>query len=811
MRGTRWLILLAIVAILGGAGYFYRLDTRLARERTPKQPPMLSPDTNSTAVDYEYGQSTAGKTNYSVKAKSYRQIRDTPNYELEGLELHLTEKDQQHYDLIKSAKAEFNQSEGRMFSDGEVEITLDVPLEGKPAHQLTTIKSSGVTFDSKTGKASTSREADFTFENGDGKSTGAAYDPQTHELHLTGGAVMNMRGQGKHSQVMHVEAGEIIYREAGSIVTLTPWSRMTRAETTIDAGLSVLVLKDKLVQAIDSQNVHGVDKYPDRELHYSADGVHVAYDDDGNVKNISGVGHAHVHQEGAGGMTDTTSEWASLDFVPGDTQSILSHVVATKGVVIRSRPAPDKAGKRAEDRVLKSENVEINMRSGGKEIANMRTHGPGTVEFFPNAPDQHHRLMTGEEMNINYAAKNVVKDFSTTNASTLTYAAAGTKPKAGASGAKVEAPGKTSSRTLAATFDAKGQLATMKQTGNFVYEDGDRHAKAATASLDQQANTMDLETEARIWDSNGTTDADKIHLIQKTGDYVADGHVMTSHVPDQSTGDKKKPSGEMLDGDENIQGSAPHMSSANHNKLVHYEGGSVLWQGGDRIEAREIDIDREKHILSATGKVATQFQDDDKNKDKNKDKDDGKDNGKEKDKKSTSTGGTAIVKVSVSVPLNPPAPPSALPPVYTIVSSDKLIYTDADRMAHYTGNVILNRPGLNVKSMDLRAYLNPKDSGEDSRLNHAIGDGKVEIVESRPDRQRIGKGEHGEYITKEDKVILRGNLADLYDSIKKDDSHGTELTYYTSDDRLLIVGAPTKLVTSHLQRKKHPNANSGNR
>jgi lipopolysaccharide export system protein LptA len=799
MRGTRWLILLAIVAILGGAGYYYRLDMKLARERTPQQPPVLPPDTNSTAVDYEYGQSTSGKTNYSVKAKSYRQIRDTPNYELRGLELKLTEKDQQHYDLIKSARAEFNQSEGRMFSDGEVEITLDVPIVGTPPHQLTTVKSSGVTFDSKTGKASTDRAAEFTFENGDGKSTGAAYDPQTHELHLKGGAVMNMRGQGKRSQVMHVEAGEIVYRESGSQVTLTPWSRMTRAETTIDAGQSIVTLKDKLVDAIDSQNVHGVDKYPDRELHYSADSVHVAYDDDGNVKTITGSGHAHVHQEGSGGMTDTTSAWANLEFVPGDTQSTLDHVVATKGVVIRSRPGADKAGKRAEDRLLKSENVEINMRAGGKEIASMRAHGPGTVEFFPNAPEQHHRLLSGEEMTINYGPRNMVKDYSASNAATLTYAAA-TKAKSSAGNSKIEAPGKTSSQTLAATFDAKGQLATMRQTGNFTYEDGDRHAKAASASLDQQSNTMDLETGARIWDTNGTTDADKIHLIQKTGDYVADGHVMTSHAPDQSTPDKKKPTGEMLDGDENIQGSAPHMSSANRNKLVHYDGGAVLWQGGDRIEARAIDIDREKHILSATGKVVTQFQDEDKSKD---------DSTKGNDKKAGAAGGATVVKVSATVPV--PAKAPALPPVYTVVSSDTLIYTDADRMAHYTGDVVLNRPGLNVKSADLEAYLNPKDSGEDSRLNHAIGNGKVEIVESRPDRQRIGKGEHGEYITKEDKVILRGNLADLYDSIKKDDSHGTELTYYTSDDRLLIVGAPTKPVMSHLQRKKHPNANPGNR
>jgi lipopolysaccharide export system protein LptA len=229
------------------------------------------------------------------------------------------------------------------------------------------------------------------------------------------------------------------------------------------------------------------------------------------------------------------------------------------------------------------------------------------------------------------------------------------------------------------------------------------------------------------------------------------------------------------------------------------------------VEGQTIDVDREKHTLSASGSVNTQFLDE------NKDK-----NGKSKDgskKPQQTTGTTAGVKI---VPVSDPpqtaakpdgnaAPPPAAAPVYTVVTADKLVYTDADRMAHYTGHVELNRTGLSVKADDLRAFLNPKDSGEDSRLNHALGDGKVEIVESHPGRQRIGHGEHCDYITSENKVILRGNLADLYDSLKKDDSHGTELTYFTSDDRLLIAGDPKNLVSSHLQRKTHHNANPGNR
>ncbi len=43
----------------------------------------------------------------------------------------------------------------------------------------------------------------------------------------------------------------------------------------------------------------------------------------------------------------------------------------------------------------------------------------------------------------------------------------------------------TSSRELSARFDPKtSKLSTMEQQGAFVYDEGDRHARAAKASLD---------------------------------------------------------------------------------------------------------------------------------------------------------------------------------------------------------------------------------------------------------------------------------------------------------------------------------------
>ena len=781
MKGTRWIILLALAVIIGGSGYFYVLEKRFAKEHRTAQPVMLPPDTNSNAFDYEWAQSSGGFASVQVKAKTYRQVGDTPNFEIGGLELKLTQKDHEHYDLIKSSSAKFNKAEGRMYADGEVEITLDVPINGKPLHQLTSIKTSGVNFDSKNGKAVTDRPAQFTFANGDGKCTGASYDPTTHELHLLGSPAMNMRGTGPRSKPLQVQGGDIVYNETGSVVHLSPWSRMIRAETTIDAGPSVVKLKDSQVDSIDAQQAHGVDKFPKRELRYSADNLHVTYDDNGEISKITGVGNAKMREESEGSVTDTHSNTADLDFTSASGESVLQHVLASGDAVAESKPAPDQNGKMAESRILKSNTIDVKMKPDGREINQITTQTPGTLEFLPNAPDQHRRILNGERMVIDYADKNLIRSFQAVHVTTVTFPPANAKTKNAA-------PGKTASTNLSAGFDSHGQLASMKQWDDFTYEEGDRRAKSVTATLDQQNNTMDLETGARIWDTNGSTDADKIHLIQKTGDYVADGHVSTSRLPEQ---DPKKKSGEMLDGDESIQGTAPHMTSANHNKLVHYDEGAVLWQGSDRIEARSIEIDRDKHLLAASGKVITQFLDQKKDKESN----------------TPSPDGAKITKISTA-PENPVTPVS---PVYTVVTSEKLVYTDIDRLAHYTGSVQLNRPGLNVKSMELLAFLNPKDTKEDSRLNRAVGDGKVEIVDSAPARHRIGHGEHGEYFTSEDKVILRGNLADLYDSVKKDESHGTELTYFTSDDRLLIKGAPSKPVDSRLHRKPRANASPGNR
>src|SRR5262249_41632798 len=150
---------------------------------------------------------------------------------------------------------------------------------------------------------------------------------------------------------------------------------------------------------------------------------------------------------------------------------------------------------------------------------------------------------------------------------------------------------------------------------------------------------------------------------------------------------------------------AAKMETTNDNRKVHYEGGAQMWQGANRIEANTIDLDREKRVLVADGKVVTNLWE-----------------GAKED---------AAAKKKTA------------PPVLTEVRAERMVYTELDRLAVYTGGTTMSRGGLNVKSQDLRAWL--ADSPGDSRLAKAFADGAVEIIQLSPAGTRTGSSGHAEY------------------------------------------------------------------
>ncbi len=802
MRRTRWLFLAAILGILTsiGATYFNRKG-RMEKDAPPPPKPLAS-GIDASIPDWVYTKSDGERPVVQVRAKSFRQMKDQSVSELDGLELRLYHKDGSEFDLVHSAHARFDMSAKVLFSEGDVDITMGVPEDGPPHGRVVKIHSSGVSFQSETGKATTDRKTDFEFDQGGGSAVGADYDPETRELHLHSEVALDWRGRTADFVPMHIEAGEAYYKERDSKVYLLPWSKLTRDTLHIEAGATIVTLEKGDIKEAEAVGGHGVKDDPDRKVEFGADQLKLEFADGMVVNKIMGNQNGRLVSTAQTMRTTVTANQLDLDFVNSGKDSTLASAVATGKSVAEAQPLPKPGTDLAETRILRSEVVRLKMKAGGRDIDNVETDGPGTLDFLPNRPGQPKRFMKGDRIWIAYGDENRIQSFRSINVSTRT-------DKPAEPGQPPPAPALTSSKEIFATFDPKtSDLSHMEQKTDFRYQEGVRQARADRATLEQQQNKMTLDGSARIWDPTGSATADHILMDQKSGDFTAEGHVASTRQPDQNG-----KSSAMLSTEEVMQARAQRMVSTNNNLKIHYDGNAVAWQGANRVEADRIDIDRDRQIMEAHGKVVSQFVDKDKSKDKAKDKDESND--KDETKAKSESGTAALVKTAALAPAAKPAtakpapqPATSKPPVapiFTVVRAPDMVYSEETRLVIYSGGAALKRPNMTVTGKEIRAFL--KDADSDSSLDKAFADGDVKIVNTGvvintgQTRIRTGTSEHAEYYADDEKVILQKGDPQLVDSIKGK-TRGKELTWFANDDRLLINGVDKSSLAKSTVRKK---------
>jgi lipopolysaccharide export system protein LptA len=775
MRRIGPLVLVIIFVLVGVVASSWLSRVRHQQRVTPAVPHMLPPNISSTAQDWVYRHSDANGTRVVVRAEDQRMIQDPDKFELTGMELDLFKPDGSTFDKVNSEKAEFDTHAGVLYSDGAVSIALDVPVGQLPDEKSMVIQSSGVHFESKTGKATTDRAASFHFSMGEGTCMGASYDPQTHELVLASQVDLLWRGKAPGTVPMKIEAGNAVYKELESKVYLTPWSKLTRDTLTMNGGNAVVTLADQRIQLVEALGAKGIDDQPDRRLEFSADQLAMNFDDNGQMNHIVGDRNAHLTSTAPSGVTHVDSDRVDLVMATTEKNSILQTATAMGHAVVESIPAAPPGGETPERRILRSDILTAHMRANGQEIEAVDSATPSTIEFIPVHPGQPHRVMTTSWMSIHYGASNQIQNMVGTDVTTHTD-----KPMQ--PGAKQPPPpALTWSHELRADFDpATAQLARLEQWNDFRYQEGDRKAHAERAILDQKKNVITLTGAARVWDSSGTTTGNTVVLDEALGDFTAEGNVNSTRLPDANSGNS------MLSNDEPLHGRARKMRTSENNTKIRYEGDAVLWQGANRIQADLVDIDRDEGLLTAHGHVVSQLL----------------------DKK------------------NDAAPPAShdKAAVYTIVRAPEMAYSDDDRQAHYTGGATLERPDLHVKGREIRAFLKPRQDNQpskdpklapvannaakpvdgqgddDSSLDHAIADGNVEIVSTQPGRTRTGTSDHSEYYTSDGRVVLSEGKPQLVDTLKGT-TKGRQLTWFSQDDRLLVNGVEKQPAHSVVLRK----------
>jgi lipopolysaccharide export system protein LptA len=467
------------------------------------------------------------------------------------------------------------------------------------------------------------------------------------------------------------------------------------------------------------------------------------------VEDVVGDGNAKLVSTAATAQTTVTSNRLDLDFEPAAEEAKLKKATATGNGVVESRPILQPKVTPPDTRYLRSDVIAMYMRTGGEEIERVQAEARGTIDFVPNRPGQKKRHLEGDGITLEYGPENQIKSFTATAVTTRTES----EPEKG----KAQPPSITSSKGMAAQFEPKtGAMTQLEQWDDFKYQEGERHAKADRAVLEQVKDRITLSGSARVWDPTGSTAANTIVMAQTSGDVQADGNVTSTRLPDKKKGPQQ--AGTMLAPDEPLQAKAARMTTTDDNNQIRYEGDALMWQGANRIQGSRIDIDKKNGVLQARGNVTTQLLDKAET---------------QKQKKGS---------------------------VFTVVKAPELVYRDKEHLAHYTGGVVLTRGSMVLNSRELRAFLKEDEKGGGSSLDHAFADGSVKIVDTTPVRTRTGTSEHAEYYVAEAKVILNGGEPLLIDSVKGA-TKGRQLTYFSDSDKLIVEGAADQPVKSRILKK----------
>jgi lipopolysaccharide export system protein LptA len=764
MRRISGLLLLAILAVIAVVVSQYVRAKAIETKNQTVPPVALRSGIDAASTDWIYRKDNGSCPQLELRAREMESAGEPASkLLLKKVQLRLFHKCGETYDFIRSEKAEFDKADGRMFSDGDVEITLAVKntIAGTVAGllneqvenpgRLLNIKATGVTVEVESGKARTEKKAEFHFDLGNGDAVGAAYDPTTRELELFSGVHLTWKGRDPKQKPMYVESGKLLYKEVESKVFLSPWAKLERDGLTLESGNAEVSLEKGAIRLVNALKAHGTDKLPNRELNFGADELAMNLTEKSQIEKIEGTGDAKLDTVSSTARTNVTTDRIELEFaVVPEEGSLLRTATATGNAVVESKPtAPTQS-----TRILKAGSIVTHMRNNGEEIEAMETHTAGTLDLIPNTPGQPRRHLDAERMWIAYGEKNQLKSFRAVKAATDTR-----KPRPAK--AKTDPPpALTWSQDLTAEFHpVSGELTKLDQWNDFRYKEGEREAKADHATLDAPSNLITLTRSsadpARAWDPTGSVTADKIVMHQETGDFTAEGKVSSTRLPDKKPDAAAKPNA-MLAQDEPMQATADRMTSTERNQRVVYEGNATLWQTANRLQARRAVIDRTAKTLVAEGGVVSQFLDKKPN-------------------------------------------PRTKHVVNTVVRAEKLEYRDAERLAHYTGGARMIRDDLDVKSRELRAWL-VEDAKGDSTLDRAFADGAVEIFQASPDRTRRGSSEHAEYYTAGEKLILNGGIAQMIDSVDGT-TRGKQLTYFAGNDTLLVEGAITQPVVSRIRRK----------
>lgn len=601
----------------------------------PDLPKRLGMDIQVQADGFDYTQTTKGKTIFKIHAARAVELKAGGKAQLHDVRIELYDEDGSRTDTITGAEFDYDKAAGLAQANGPVEILLMKPgvapaiadtaaaagktvgkvldagkmpaLVGEIAAGQIRVRTSGLSFDQKSGRATTAERVEFAVSQGSGEAIGADYDSASGRLEL--GRAIHLRAQ----------------RPGGDV--------------TVDAGHAEFVRGEETCRMRETQ-VHSQGSTAamgDALLHFRADGSVSELDGSGGVELSSASGSrmtaprgklefdgqnhpTHGQMEGGAVLTSSQDGRVSRGSAPvvmvefghgGVLES--ARLLGDGGVGVRFESAlAGGAEKRSWDSQVA--NIRFAARGTGKVEASELT-GTGGVVLKTEDPGGAWSRMSAAAMTAKLGPGMTLERLEGQGQAHFDQrTAAGAEQASSADRLLAQFTAGKPTRGKQQGGMGANSLASLTETGHVTLSD---QPAGGAAGLRARAARLDYDGAAEVAHLTGAGNdrpvvvsgglqlaAARIDFNRQTGDAVADGDVKASWA---DAGGKGMPGGGLMVG----AGGSPAHVVAGRAELKQasgeatFRGGARLWREGSSVAAPVLVLNRTRQTLHAAGDGTT--------------------------------------------------------------------------------------------------------------------------------------------------------------------------------------------------------------
>jgi len=601
-RYARWSAGIAVLLVVLVACVYGARDWQ-SRQARKKMPAAVPSSVEQRSAGFSFSKVVGDRTEFTVRASRATEFVEGGRSLLEDVWITAYGGAGERFDNLHTRTCDYLTELESISCAGDVQIDLDRssdqhtpagPAAQASGSRLVQVATSHVSFDHKTGLATTDRPASFRFSQGEGQGVGFRYEAQQGEIQLLSAVELALHGADPAGHIS--QTAEQVLNLSGSSMTFDRDRRLIHLLGPVHAHQANfdLVCGKLEVELDEHMYAHRLIATEQPELqsdgpsHTSLKAETItALASPTRIEAIIAEGQVHAIARNPDGEDQLEADRLETELYPVSNQPRL--LVATGKVIGHS----NRAGvvRNLETSMLHLDFAPSN-KGGEARVKHAQTPA-GTVESWDSGtlsgkPDQERTRLTAQHLEADFTGPNDLRELR------------------GSEGVQFErqigeaSPQTTSSRQMVAQFAPSGGWSIVDQTADVRLHQDNESAQADHAHFERTSDTTLLEGSVVLTDASSRTTARSAVFHQSTNEFHAFGRVAT--VESSSGGSQLV---NFAPGPGRVSGERLDANSATGRAV--YSGNARLWQGDSIVEGETIELNRQTHTLMASGQVHAVF------------------------------------------------------------------------------------------------------------------------------------------------------------------------------------------------------------